>query len=760
MPVLYVLVFVAGAAGLSWEVLWQLETSLAIGVSAKGTAITLATTMGGMAIGAALMGTALRGRKVRRPLRIYAVCEAVVGLAGAVVLLPGLRLVEHLDASTFTARPAFASVVQIAGMACVLGPPAIAMGATIPVLGLAARGTRTSLPALYAINTAGACGGVLFASFVLLPYLGIEVSAIATACVNLSVAAAAFLLRLERLPAEVAEVAEVAASDDVLRPAPPRAIWLVVIASGFLTFALEVAWFRALRAAFLATTHSFAVMLAAVLLALAGGARLATWVQRRGGSLGATLAAGGISVLAATPVLERFDKLAVATAPLGPTLRPVAWFLATLAVVGPAVLLLGASLPWVLGQYVDPHRWGRVYALNTLAAVAGSLGAGWVLLPAFGFSGTAWLLGGATVACAMALLESRRTRRIVLGTTYVALALAFVAESGLGRARVLSNIYSNLSRVVAFEEGPDSTVAVAETADGTRVLLIDGFAAAAGPGAGAHYMVWMGRLPMVLHAAPKRALVICFGTGQTANAVRRENPDSLDIVDLDAAVFRMAQHFPANENVLEDPRVRSIVMDGRAWMRRTDRRYDVITLEPMPPNFAGVNSLYSQEFYELAAQHLEPDGIIAQWLPIHILSVHDAIAIAATFRDVFPDSLLWLDPLGATGILVGRRGEVRGFGADWPGLARAGIARDLSPEVVRSRIVLGPHGMAEYARAGEIVTDDNQLLSYGPRRYRFFGGQATSLDAENLLVMKLAQMRAGPETVPRRAPTAAPPASP
>ena len=745
MPALYVLVFVAGAAGLSWEVLWQLEASLAIGISAKGTAITLATTMGGMALGAALMGRALRGREVQRPLRVYAACEAVVGLSGGLVLLPGLRFVEHLDASTFTANPGLASVVQIAGIACVLGPPAVAMGATIPVLGLAARGARTSLPALYALNTAGACGGVLFASFVLLPYLGVEVSAIATACVNLSVAAAAFLSRLESPPP-----AETAVSDAVLRPAPTRAIWLVVIASGFLTFALEVEWFRALRAAFLATTHGFAVMLAAVLLALAGGARVAKWVQRRGGSLGATLAAGGVAVLAATPILERFDRLAVATAPISPTLRPLVWFLATLGVVGPAVLLLGASLPWVLGQYVDPDRWGRVYALNTLAAVVGSLGAGWVLLPTFGFSGTAWLLGGAAVACAMVLLESRRTRRVVLATAYVALAVAFLTESGLGRARVMTNIHSDVRRVLAFEEGPDSTVAVAETTEGTRVLLIDGFAASAGRGAGAHYMVWMGRLPMLLHPAPKRALVICFGTGQTANAVRRENPESLDIVDLDGAVFKMAQYFPANENVLDDPRVRPIVMDGRAWMRRTDRRYDVITLEPMPPNFAGVNSLYSQEFYELAAQHLEPDGIVAQWLPIHILSLHDAIAIAATFRNVFPDSLLWLDPLGATGILVGRRGEVRGLGANWPGLEdRAGIARDLSPDVVRSRIVLGPRGMAEYARAGEIVTDDNQLLSYGPSRYRFFGGQEVSLDAQNLLLIKLAQVRAGPETVIR-----------
>ena len=83
---------------------------------------------------------------------------------------------------------------------------------------------------------------------------------------------------------------------------------------------------------------------------------------------------------------------------------------------------------------------------------------------------------------------------------------------------------------------------------------------------------------------------------------------------------------------------------------------------------------------------------------------------------------LWLDPKGATGILVGRKGPARGFGAEWPGLegARAGIPRDLEGALVRTRVIAGPERLAEYAKQGDVVTDDNQLLSYGPQRYRFF----------------------------------------
>ena len=155
----------------------------------------------------------------------------------------------------------------------------------------------------------------------------------------------------------------------------------------------------------------------------------------------------------------------------------------------------------------------------------------------------------------------------------------------------------------------------------------------------------MGSLPMLLHPDPERALVICFGTGQTANALRQENPEELDIVDLNRAVFDMAPFFDINEDVLNDPRVSAIVMDGRAWLRRTDRLYDVITLEPMPPNFAGVNSLYSREFYEIMADRLRPNGVVAQWLPFHLVTVHHATSVVATFRAVFPDAVLWIDPV-------------------------------------------------------------------------------------------------------------------
>jgi spermidine synthase len=175
----------------------------------------------------------------------------------------------------------------------------------------------------------------------------------------------------------------------------------------------------------------------------------------------------------------------------------------------------------------------------------------------------------------------------------------------------------------------------------------------------------------------------------------------------------MAPHFRTNRGVLDDSRVATHVMDGRAFLRRTEKLFDVVTLEPMPPTFAGVNNLYSEEFYRLVDERLADGGILAQWLPFHIVSPRDARAITASFHAVFPDAALWVDPASGTGILVGRKGTARSLGLSLPGATRPDLGRSLTPDMVLQMMFLLPDGIAKYASGAGRVTDDNQRLAYG-----------------------------------------------
>jgi len=705
----HILVFCAGAAALSWELLWQHFAALALGVSAGGTAIVLATTMAGMTIGSLACGRLLAGRTLRRPFWLYVACESVVGVAG-LALEPGFRARERLDVAVFHAMATAAPVAHALGVALLLSPATLALGATLPVLGLIADRHRLSLARLYGANVAGASVGVVALAFAVIPTVGIHVTVGLASSLNLAVAAAcAVLAARARGRADVGERSSVPRDD---APFPFAAACAVALATGLATFVLEVAWFRSLRATFHSGTDAFAILLFSVLLPLAAGARAAPWLRRRGVALPWVLAAAGILVLAATTPIDRFDQLAPLPSSYWP--RVATWMLLSLGLIGPPVALIGASLPWLLEVFPGPRRQARLYGINTVGAVAGSLGTAWALLPLVGAAGSA-RVAGATLAVAGAALLRGRSRAVAAAVLVVAFAAAELSDSGVGTARARWWGDRSRYRLLAHEEGPDVSTSVLERqGDDMHVLLIDGFPASVENLQGAHYMAWMGRLPMLLAADPERALVICFGTGQTAHGVLDEGPAHLDVVDINAAVFAHADLFPSNHGVLKDPRTTALVMDGRAWLRRTDARYDVVTLEPMPPTFAGVNALYSREFYAIASARMRAGGIIAQWLPFHLVSPADAFHIAAAFVGVFPDAVLWVDPVSTTGILLGRKGSgVAPLGERWPGFLRRRVPRDFDEQQVRAAVRLTPAALARYAALGAPVTDDNQALAYG-----------------------------------------------
>jgi predicted membrane-bound spermidine synthase len=736
---IHYLVAVSGLAALSWEVLWQIKSSLALGVSAWGTAITLAATMGGLSLGSLLMSRWLHRHPTAAPLRVYGVMEIIVGLAG-LTLGTAFQAVENLDTVIYATNPATAPFLHLLSIVAILGIPTLCMGGTLPIFGQIARQFQTSIAVLYGLNTLGAASGALLVAFLLLPWLGVAHTGMVIAAINIALG-----LYVMRLPAPtitleaapdtaIATHATIPQFGTATTYAPTYAI---VALTGFATLALEVAWFRSFTCAFRSTTGAFAVMLAAVLIALGIAARVTPTLKRLGYPLGGIIAWAGILIIAVTPVIERFDQL---SSPADPTLLYLNWFFVTFVAICAPVTLLGVALPWLLDNQCNAsRRIGRLYAVNTLAAIAGSLGAAWLLLPTIGFAHTAWLIGALVAFMGLAIAPS--TRRIKLATISAAiLMLAVIFDSGIGTVRIQGPRYAQqgpLRAVLGFYEGPDTTASVTEYASGARMLVLNGASAsgqmASGHIAYDHYLTWMGRLPMVAHPQPKNAMVICFGTGQTANAVRQENPESLDIVDINKHVFQLAPLFTSNENVLGDPRTRAVVMDGRAFMRRTDKLYDVITLEPMPPTQAGVNALYSQEFYQRARSKLVPGGIIAQWLPLHGVAYPYSASIARTFQQTFPNAILWIDPISITdGILLGSTDANVDLTTAWPGLNRASPGRNLSGDEVRQAVALNRTELARYAAHGAIISDDNQLLAYGSAVAASFVG---TIGSENLTIL-------------------------
>jgi len=739
---IYLLIALSGFATLAWEVIWQIKSTLALGMSAEGTAITLAAVMGGLSLGALLMGKVLSKNASVKAIRIYAVLEITAGLAG-LLLNSAFHILEKLDTWMYNGMPSSVSLVFICGIITVVGIPTLCMGATLPVFGLIAKQLETSIAKLYGLNTLGAAASALVVAFFIIPLFGVTHTIWIIASINIAVGVFALLLTDGKDGARHVPGTAFPVPGTCLAPS------VVIFVTGFATFTLEVAWFRSLASVFPNTSDLFAILLACMLIALGIAAKKLPKLKQKNKLLGTQMSLAGVLILLVTPLIERVDNLfsfykqathtmPSAGFPLG--IDPNTFIVNGIGIAGyvfqiliascliglliiPPMIFLGVALPWILEEQASSQKMGKLYALNTLAAIAGSLGAAWLLLPIIGFAKTAWLAGILVIAAG--ILISPVIKRLVWGTLgIIALLIAVYFETGVGKTHVqgysATDEDGKPAKVLEFYEGPDSTTSAVEYNDGTRALLINSALAAWESGriyrASAHYMAWMGHLPMILHPDPKKALVICFGTGQTANAVRKENPQELDIVDINKNVFKLAHNFRANEKVLNDPRVKAIVMDGRAYLRRTKKVYDVITLEPMPPVTTGGNALYSKEFYQLARNKLSSNGVIAQWVPFHGAAPHYIASIAKTFIDVFPNAIMWIDHDSKTGILVGSKDNSTAIGKTWPGLLRK-VTRNLSNEDIQNAVALNTTQLKQYGNYGEIITDDNQLLAYGKALY-------------------------------------------
>jgi len=749
---IYIAIFLGGLAALTWEVLWLHYAALAVGISAQAAAIVLSAMMLGMALGSLTAGAVLERHSWGKATWLLALFEGLIGIAGFFVST-GFHIVEQWDTWAFHGAPDLAPWVQSAGIIFVIGIPAFFMGATTPLYARIADHFKLSIGSLYATNVAGASIGILVASFLWIPNLGIKVTILSTVYLNLM--AALFALTAKPLTTTTTDKKNVfGVNSDTETHSMARSA-IIVFCTGLATFVLEVVWFRALRAAMHSTTESFALMLFATLIALACGGYLSARLRRsKRISLSFLMALAGFLIFVATPVIERFDLFVPLTGSY--EMFMFKRLVYVLVLLGPPMAALGMGLPWLLDIHHKTGKVGVLYAVNTFGAIVGAIGAAWFLLPVFGSAKGAWVAGivlliAAAVAAGGKELKLHNEHPIykikgvwgILVLGLLGLLIAGLNESGIGDLRVQGASFLKKYTVLDSREGPEATVSVIEDDRKARHLIIDGFFAS-GENEGTHYMEWMGRLPMILHDHPRNALVICFGTGQTANGVRLEEPEHLDIVDVNPEVFEMAPLFTKNQRVLEDPRVRKIVMDGRAFLRRTTRTFDVITLEPMPPTFAGSNALYSLEFYQSIKLRLNDNGVAAQWLPFHLVDPAQSASIVATFIEVFSDTVLWIDHLSQHGILLGFKRESReSMPLEWYGFKRGRNSRDLSDQDISQSLIFREAVLKEFARSGMIITDDNQFLSYGYGRMKWFGWgpyvnrQKYSLDILNNIASQL-----------------------
>lgn len=145
----------------------------------------------------------------------------------------------------------------------------------------------------------------------------------------------------------------------------------------------------------------------------------------------------------------------------------------------------------------------------------------------------------------------------------------------------------------------------------------------------------------VMSLAPRRAHVLIMGGGDGMAArevLRYDDVQDITLVDLDPAMTDLFRDQPMlsalNSGALSDPRVTIVNQDGWAFIRETERLFDVVILDLPDPHSIGISKLYSLGFYSELVRRMPVDGLLVTQAssPLYarqaFWSVHNTLAAA------------------------------------------------------------------------------------------------------------------------------------
>lgn len=685
-----------GFSGLVYEVTWQKYLATLVGSDSEATAAVLGLFLGGLAAGYALFGAwtrrrVSRGDAARRAaplLRVYGGLEAAIGLYA--LAFPTLfALAQRASLAVPSESGGFAFVFDVGLSALLIGPPAVLMGSTIPILTQAlSRGLddATRFHALvYGFNTAGAFAGALAAGFWLLPQLGLVDTLRAMAGVNLC--AGAVFLGLSRAHG----VASAPSGVERTRVAGFAALAAVAGLTGFAMMTLQTALIRLGGLSLGSSEFTFSMVVAAFVLCIALGS-LAVSALPRVPSLLLPVALWALVALLGVLYLRLDDapywahrlRSGFASEPAAFTAYYAAAFGALLAAIGLPVAISGATLPLLfhelrrevsdLGDVA-----GRLYSWNTVGSLLGALLGGYALL--------AWLdlhhvyrlamLALAAAAAGVTAWSGGPARRRAAALLLVPAVIATLALPAWDPQRLASGLYrqrraTEYTRAGAdaffarvhrrftlsfYDDDPVASIAVRSQRRPDGALHRSIYSNGKSDGAVPEDYVTMALaalVPALLAERAERAFVIGYGTGVTAGEFAAlDSAREVVVAEISPGVIEAAPLFDeSNLYASQNPRVRIVRGDAYRTLLRGQGRYDVIASEPSNPWVTGVEMLYSREFLQAARDRLRPGGVYAQWFHLYATDADTVALVLRTYASVFDHVAVWF-AMGPDLLLLG-----------------------------------------------------------------------------------------------------------
>jgi spermidine synthase len=420
--------------------------------------------------------------------------------------------------------------------------------------------------------------------------------------------------------------------------------YVTALMAGFATMAFEMLLGRALVPYFGGTIYTWGALITIFLLGMTGGYFVGGILSDRFRPLVAipTILVLSATFMAATPLflepvcrylVEHVEEIqigAIAGSAIF-ALVPAALF----ASVSPFCLKLRLEAIESAGSLA-----GVLSALNAFGSIVGTVGTSFLLIPSFGTRAIFVALAAVTMllaatgmlaarrAAATAASRRRASRAAALGLCALALGLAPAGAPAAASEQVLESVESEYNNIFVTRRGPlrfmtfgyRGSQYVESVWDPSRPdeLVVD-------------YTRYM-TLALLYPSALEQAAFIGLGGGRTAGYLVRTVPSlSLEVAELDGQVIRLAKQY---FGVQTGPRLSIAQADGRVFLTRSKKRYDLVFLDAYRGPFVPFH-LLTKEFFQLVKSRLKPDGVVVQNVEPSTMVLDSAYrTIGAVFANV------------------------------------------------------------------------------------------------------------------------------
>lgn len=277
---------------------------------------------------------------------------------------------------------------------------------------------------------------------------------------------------------------------------------------------------------------------------------------------------------------------------------------------------------------------GKVYIFETVGTIIGGLACTYLLIPHLDAFQTAWGLAMLNVAACLVLMASiRKTGRYpkmlawLLGGLIVILGWAgMTGQAGRLHRNTIQAQWKN-QQIVHYQNSPYGNICILEN-QGQYIFFQDGSPTIIIPVPDMAFVEGFVHLPLLIHPHPANLFILSGGAGGMIDAaLKHPSVAAITYAELDPLLPELIRKYPTplTEAELTHPIVTVKPVDGRLLLETSGERFDAIFIGIMEPSNLQTNRLFTREFFTLARQRLQDDGLLVIGLPGSMTYLNDEL---------------------------------------------------------------------------------------------------------------------------------------